>query len=127
MAEFKPNGERAQKKFPGMRLTRAMAMDRIDHSFRTGGASGRTDAINKFNSRFNKGSQSGGFNNAEMKLANAWYKKAKESLKTKTKAKAKISKGTSRGSRGGGGGGVHKFGKGAMKRAVSQRIGKEIM
>ena len=34
---------------------------------------------------------------------------------------------TQRGSRGGGGGGVHKFGKGAMKRAVSKRIGKEIM
>tara|TARA_R110002020_G_C15830851_1_gene734160 strand:+ start:209 stop:565 length:357 start_codon:yes stop_codon:yes gene_type:complete len=87
MADFKPNSTRAQKKFPGMRINRAMTMDRIDHLFRTGGVSGRTNAINKLNSVSSKGSQSGGFNNAEMKLANAWYKKQIAILKAKTKAK----------------------------------------
>lgn len=87
MADFKPDSERAQKKFPNMRMTRAMVMDRIDHSFRMGGKSGRTEAINKFNSVSSKGSQSGGFNTAEMKIARAWFKKAGESLKTKTSSK----------------------------------------
>lgn len=89
MADFKPNSTRAQKKFPGMRINRAMTMDRIDHLFRTGGVSGRTNAINKLNSVSSKGSQSGGFNNAEMKLANAWYKKQIATLKAKAKTKSK--------------------------------------
>tara|TARA_R110002153_G_scaffold85993_2_gene213971 strand:- start:16 stop:393 length:378 start_codon:yes stop_codon:yes gene_type:complete len=53
-------------------------------------------------------------------------KKAKTLLNA-AKAEVKSDSKAARGSRGGGGGGVHKFGKGAMRRAVSQRIGKEIM
>ena len=67
---FQPNSERAQKKFPQMRLTRAMAMDRIDHTFK----SNSNAAIKSLNALFKKGSQSGGFNSAETKAANKWYK-----------------------------------------------------
>ena len=67
---FQPNSERAQKKFPQMRLTRAMAMDRIDHTFKSNSKA----AIKSLNALFKKGSQSGGFNSAETKAANKWYK-----------------------------------------------------
>ena len=53
--------------------------------------------------------------------------KKKKDAKERPAKKVKLKSLSARGSRGGGGGGVHKFGKGAMRRAVSQRIGKEIM
>lgn len=68
--EFKPDMQRALKKFPEMRTTRAMAMDRIDHMFKTN----RTAALKGLNNLINKGSQSGGFNDKEEKIANKWYK-----------------------------------------------------
>jgi len=59
----------------------------------------------------------------EARVAKIQAKKAEEKKSKETKLKSL----SARGSRGGGGGGVHKFGKGAMRRAVSQKIGKEIM
>ena len=53
--------------------------------------------------------------------------KKKKDAKERPAKRVKLKSLSARGSRGGGGGGVHKFGKGAMRRAVSQRIGKEIM
>jgi hypothetical protein len=67
--KFEPDSQRAQKKFPQMRLTRAMAMDRIDYLFKTD----RAAAIKSLKSLLNKGGSSGGFNSAETKVANKWY------------------------------------------------------
>jgi hypothetical protein len=67
--QFKPDMDRAMKKFPDMRMTRAMAMDRITHIFKTD----KTAAIKALNSLIAKGAESGGFNPAEKKAANKWY------------------------------------------------------
>jgi len=67
--KFEPDSQRAQKKFPEMRMTRAMAMDRIDHMFKTN----RTAAIKALNNLLNKGGSSGGFNTSETKAANKWH------------------------------------------------------
>jgi len=69
-SDFEPDSQRAQRKFPEMRMTRAMAMDRIDHMFKTN----RTAAIKALNNLLNKGGSSGGFNTAETKVANKWYR-----------------------------------------------------
>ena len=67
--KFEPDSQRAQKKFPDMRLTRAMAMDRITHMFKTD----RAAAIKSLNNLLDKGASSGGFNSVERKVANKWY------------------------------------------------------
>ena len=80
--------EKARKKFPNMRLTRAMELVRIDDLSKTD----RPAAIKRLNALFSKGSQSGGLNDAETKTANQFYKNLQK------KSKASSTKG-----RGGGG------------------------
>lgn len=67
--KFEPDSQRAMKKFPGMRMTRAMAMDRVTHMFKTD----RAAAIKYLNGIMKQGSSSGGFNSAEKKIADKWY------------------------------------------------------
>ena len=105
MAEFQPDSSRAQKKFPELRMTRAMAMDRIDYMFKQGGDA-RKAAIKKFNTMMGQGSQSGGFTPSEERAAKSWYKsKMKPDSKTRmSEVKAKASEAArSRGGSGGGG------------------------
>jgi hypothetical protein len=74
--KFEPDSQRAMKKFPGMRMTRAMAMDRVTHMFKTD----RAAAIKYLNGLMSKGADSGGFNGAEKKIADKWYDSKKSGL-----------------------------------------------
>jgi len=72
--------EKARKKFPNMRLTRAMELIRIDDLSKTD----RPAAIKRLDALFSKGSQSGGLNDAEAKTANKFYKNLQKKSKTRS-------------------------------------------
>jgi len=121
MADFEPDSQRAKKKFPDLRMTRAMAMDRIDHMFKQGGNS-REAAIKKFNTMLGQGSQSGGFTASEERAAKSWYKsKMKPDSKARmSEVKAKASEAARSRSRGAGGGGMNLASRGRSRSLLQQ-------